>query len=175
MKQAPARLRHVLDLAAEKSQWGTSLPPRSGRGISVFEAFGSFAAMVAQVHVDDTGKVSVERVTCAIDTGLAVNPDIVRAQIEGGVTFGVSAALLERITVQRGRVTQANYDSYQILRMNQAPRVDVYVVDSAEDPGGIGEVGTAGAIAAVANAVRAATGIRAFSLPLDRALFKVET
>ncbi|WP_306397457.1 molybdopterin cofactor-binding domain-containing protein [Telluria beijingensis] len=175
MTQAPARLRHVLDVAAEKSGWGSPLPPRSGRGIAVFEGFACFMAIVAQVHVDADGHIAVERMTCALDTGTVVAPDVVLAQAEGGIMFGVSAALHERITVANGRVQQANYDSYPILRMAEAPRIEVHVVQNAEPPGGIGEPGTSGAIAAVANAVFAATGVRAYSLPLDPALFKVTT
>lgn len=175
MTQAPPRLRHVLEVAAEKSGWGTPLPPRSGRGIAVFEGFACFMAIVAQVHVDANGRIAVERMTCALDTGTVVAPDVVLAQAEGGIMFGVSAALHERITVARGRVEQANYDSYPILRMAEAPRIEVHVVQNAEPPGGIGEPGTSGAIAAVANAVFAATGVRAYSLPLDPAQFKVTT
>lgn len=175
MTGAPARLRHVLEVAAEKSGWGTPLPARSGRGIAVFEGFACFMAIVAQVHVDANGHIAVERMTCALDTGTVVAPDVVLAQAEGGIMFGVSAALHERITVANGRVEQANYDSYPILRMAEAPRIEVHVVQNAEPPGGIGEPGTSGAIAAVANAVFAATGVRAYSLPLDPALFKVTT
>jgi isoquinoline 1-oxidoreductase beta subunit len=119
--------------------------------------------------------VAVERVVCAIDTGLVVNPDIVRAQIESGVIFGVSAVLYGRLTVARGRIEQGNFDTYPILRMHEAPRIDVHIVDSTADPGGVGEPGTPGAIAAVANAVFAATGRRALSLPLDPAQLKEET
>jgi isoquinoline 1-oxidoreductase beta subunit len=175
MTQAPARLRHVLDVAAEKAGWGTPLPQRSGRGISVFEGFACFMAIVAQVHVDASGRIAVERMTCALDTGMPVAPDVVLAQVEGGIMFGVSAALHERVIVADGRVQQANYDTYPILRMAEAPRIDVYIVQSTEPPGGIGEPGTTGAIAAVANAVFAATGVRSYSLPLDPSLFKVAT
>lgn len=173
MQQAPARLRHVLDLAADKAGWGTPLAPRSGRGISVFEGFGCFMAIVAQVHVDPSGRIAVERMTCALDTGTVVAPDVVLAQTEGGIMFGVSAALHEQITVADGRVQQANYDTYPILRMAEAPRIEVHIVRNAEAPGGIGEPGTSGAIAAVANAVFNATGVRSYSLPLDPSLFKV--
>jgi isoquinoline 1-oxidoreductase subunit beta len=172
MHKASPRQLHVLDLAQAKSGWGTSLPPRSGRGVAVFEAFGSYLAIIARVKVAPSGEIRVEHVTCAIDPGIAVNPDIVRAQIEGGVMFGISAALHERVVVADGRVQQANYDSYPVLRMREAPRVEVVIVDSAEKPGGVGEPGTSGVIAAVANAVRAATGVRSFSLPLDPINFK---
>ncbi len=175
MGKASPRQKHVLNVAVEKSGWGTPLPPRSGRGVAVFDGFGSYLALVARVRVLDSGEIRVEHITCAVDTGIAVNPDIVRAQIEGGIMFGVSAALHERITVEDGRVQQANYDSYPVLRMNEAPRIDVHLIDSTEAPGGVGEPGTSGAIAAVANAVFAATGVRSYSLPLDPANFKVKS
>ena len=161
------RAKTVLDLVAAKSNWGEPLAARQGRGVAVFEGFGSFLALVAQVQVDPSGNVRVQRIVCAVDTGIAVNPDIVRAQIEGGITFGVSSALRERITVANGRVQQGNFDSYQLLRMHEAPQIEVHIVASNEDPGGVGEPGTSGAIAAVANAVFAATGKRITSLPID--------
>lgn len=167
-----ARARAVLDLAAEKSSWGAPLAPGRGRGVAVFEGFGSFLGLVAEAHVSPTGNVRVERVVCAVDTGLVVNPDIVRAQIEGGIVFGVSAALREHVTVANGRVQTANFDTYQLLRMHEAPKVEVYIVPSNEAPGGVGEPGTSGAIAAVANAVFAASGKRVTSLPIQLALSK---
>jgi isoquinoline 1-oxidoreductase beta subunit len=175
MGKASPRMKHVLDVAVEQSRWGTALPARSGRGIAIFEGFGSYLAIVAQVRVSAAGEIRVERVTCAVDTGIAVNPDIVRAQMEGGVMFGVSAALHERVAVMNGRVLAANYDAYPVLRMNEAPHVDVHIVDSTEAPGGVGEPGTSGTIAAVANAVCTATGVRSYALPLVPADFKVTT
>jgi isoquinoline 1-oxidoreductase beta subunit len=175
MGKAPPRLHHVLDVAQAQSGWGTPLPTRSGRGVALFEAFGSFLAIVARVRVAESGQIRVEHVTCAVDTGVAVNPNVIRAQIEGGIMFGVSAALHEQVIVADGRVQQANYDSYPVLRIGEAPAVDVHIVDSAEKPGGVGEPGTSGVIAAVANAVYAATGVRSYSLPLDPANFKVPT
>ena len=163
------RVRAALDLAAAKAGWGEPLPVGSGRGVAAFTAFGSHLALVAQVKVESSGAVTVERVVVAVDAGIVVNPDVVRAQIEGGVIFGVSAALHGRITVARGRVEQGNFDTYPILRMREAPKIDVHIVESSADPGGVGEPGTSGAIAAVANAVCAATGRRPFSLPLDPA------
>lgn len=161
------RAKAVLDLVAAKSNWGEPLAARQGRGVAVFEGFGSFLALVAQVQIDPSGSVRVQRIVCAVDTGIAVNPDIVRAQIEGGITFGVSSALHERVTVANGRVQQGNFDSYRVLRMHEAPKIEVHIVASNEDPGGVGEPGTSGAIAAVANAVFAATGKRITSLPID--------
>jgi isoquinoline 1-oxidoreductase beta subunit len=173
MTNAP-RARAALDLAAAKAGWGEPLPKRSGRGIATFSGFGSHLGLVAQVRVDRSGRVAVERVVCAVDTGIAVNPDIVRAQIEGGVIYGLSAALYGRVTVARGRVEQGNFDTYPILRMREVPKIDVHIIDSGADPGGVGEPGTSGAIAAVANAVFAATGRRALSLPLDPAQLREE-
>ena len=173
MSKAP-RLKTVLDLAAEKAGWQTPLPQRPGarrgRGVAVFSGFGSYLALVAEVSVNAANHVRVERVVCAIDTGLVVNPDIVKAQIEGGIHFGISAVLREEITVSEGRVEQGNFDSYTLLRIHEAPSTEVHLVPSNEDPGGVGEPGTSGAIAAVANAVSAATGRQITTLPISRAL-----
>ena len=175
MSKSP-RQRAVLDLVAAKSGWARPLPQsegtRSGRGVAVFSGFGSHLALVAEVHVDASNHVRVARVVCAIDAGLVVNPDIVKAQVEGGINFGVSAALREHITVAHGRVEQANFDTYQLLRIHEAPSIEVHIVASNEDPGGVGEPGTSGAMAAVANAVSAATGQRITTLPIQPALFK---
>ena len=168
MSKAP-RARAVLEWVERESQWGAPLPEGSGRGVSVFEGFGSHLAMVAQVRVARTGRVSVERVVCAVDTGIVVNPDIVRAQIEGGVIFGLSAVLYGKITIDKGRIQQTNFDTYPVMRMDEAPRIEVHIVQSTADPGGVGEPGTSGAIAAVCNAVFAATGKRVRTLPIDPA------
>ena len=165
MTKAP-RARAVLDLAVEKSGWNEALPPGSGRGVAVFTAFESHLAMIAQVRVEPSGQIHVERIVCAVDTGIAVNPDIVRAQVEGGAIFGITSVLYGRITVAHGRVQQGNFDTYPVLRINEAPRIEVYVVPSTESPGGVGEPGTTAAIAAMANAVFAATGKRWRSLPI---------
>lgn len=171
LAKAPRSLA-AMNLAAEKGGWGSALPARSGRGIAVFNGWGSSLAMVAQVRVEDSGHIRIERVVCAVDVGVAVNPDVVRAQIEGGVIFGLSAVLYGRITVANGRIEQRNFDTYQVMRMHEAPRIEVHLIESSADPGGVGEPGTPGAIAAVANAVFAATGRRAYSLPLDPSQFK---
>jgi isoquinoline 1-oxidoreductase subunit beta len=168
MSKVP-RTRAVLELVERESQWGAPLPEGVGRGVAVFEGFGSHLAMVAQVRVARTGRVSVERVVCAVDTGIAVNPDIVRAQIEGGVIYGLSAVLYGKITLDKGRIQQTNFDGYPVVRMDEAPRIDVHIVQSTADPGGVGEPGTSGAIAAVCNAVFAATGKRIRTLPIDPA------
>jgi isoquinoline 1-oxidoreductase beta subunit len=132
-------------------------------------AFGSHLAFVAQVRVETAGQVRVERIVCAVDTGIAVNPDIVRAQIEGGVIYGLSAALHGKITVEQGRVQEGNFDTYRVVRMAEAPKIDVHLIASTEDPGGVGEPGTSGVFAAVTNAVFAATGKRLRTLPIDPA------
>jgi isoquinoline 1-oxidoreductase beta subunit len=168
MTKAPRALA-TLELAAAKSDWSQPLPKGGGRGVAVFSGFGSHFTLVAQVRVADNGQVRIERVTCAADVGLAVNPDIVKAQLEGGIVYGLSAVLYGRITVADGRVQQGNFDTYPVLRMNEMPRIDVHVIASNEEPGGVGEPGTSGAIAAVANAVFAATGVRVYDLPLDPA------
>jgi len=163
------RLRAVLDLAAEKSGWGSPLPAGRGRGVSVQLAFGSYLAQVAEVEVRD-GKVRVERVVCAFDCGQAVNPDTIHAQLAGGVLFGISAVLTGEITFADGRVQQSNFDDYPVLRFGDAPRVESYLIASGEKPGGVGETGTACIQAAVCNAVFAATGRRVRTLPLSRGL-----
>ena len=131
--------------------------------------FGSFLAMVAEVSVTPAAHVQVQRVVCALDCGIAVNPDVVKAQIEGGVIFGLSAVFHGKITVARGRVEQGNFDNYPVLRMREAPRIEVHLVASSAAPGGVGEPGTSGIFPAVTNAIFAATGKRVTTLPVDPA------
>jgi isoquinoline 1-oxidoreductase beta subunit len=160
------RMRAVLDLAASKAGWSNApLPPGKGRGIAVAEAFNTFVAQVAEVTVDKDGKVKVDRVVCAVDCGTAINPDVIAAQIEGGIGYGLGAALHGTITLKDGRVEQNNFDTYQVLRMNEMPKVEVHIVQSGEAPTGIGEPGVAPIGPAVANAIFAATGKRSYSLP----------
>lgn len=161
------RAKAVLELAAEKAGWGTPLPQGRGRGVALQNVFGSYLAQVAEVEVAKDGSVRVHRVVCAMDCGIVVNPDTVQAQIQSGVMFGVTAALYGEITVKSGRVEQANFDTYQMLRIDQAPAIEVYLVKSAEPPGGMGEAGTSGIVPAVANAVFAATGRRLRKMPID--------
>ncbi|MBV8651789.1 MAG: xanthine dehydrogenase family protein molybdopterin-binding subunit, partial [Alphaproteobacteria bacterium] len=146
------RAKAVLELAAEKAGWGQSLPERVGRGVSLQFVFATYMAQIAEVEVAKDGTPRVRRVVCAIDCGTVVNPDIVRAQAQGAIMFGVTAALYGAITVKNGRVEQANFDTYQILRMNEAPSVEVHIVQSTELPGGMGECGTSCIVPAVANA-----------------------
>ncbi|HME22617.1 MAG TPA: molybdopterin cofactor-binding domain-containing protein [Acetobacteraceae bacterium] len=166
------RAKAVLDLAAEKAGWGERLPARAGRGISLQFAFGSYMAQVAEVEVSNSGAVRVRRVVCAVDCGTVVNPDTVRAQAEGAIVFGTTAALYGRITLKNGRVEQANFDTYQMLRMNETPTIDVHIVKNSEPPGGMGEPGTSAIVPAVANAVFAATGVRLRQMPIDTAALK---
>ncbi|MGH8653583.1 MAG: molybdopterin cofactor-binding domain-containing protein [Gammaproteobacteria bacterium] len=162
------RAKAVLDLAAEKAGWGRPLPEGHGRGVSVQYAFGTFLSEVAEVAVSKDGEVRVQRVVCAVDCGMTVNPDTVKAQIEGGIIFGLSAALFGEITIKDGRVEQNNFHDYRVLRIDEAPAIEVYLVNSTEAPGGIGEPGTVGAAPALTNAIFAATGKRIRKLPVNR-------
>src|ERR1700704_5723901 len=164
------RARAVLDLAAEKAGWGQALPKRVGRGVSVQFVFATYLAQVAEVELSRDGAVRVRRVVCAVDCGTVVNPDTVRAQIQSAIIFGVTAALHGEITLKGGRVEQTNFDTYQMLRMNEAPAIEVHIVQSSEPPGGMGEAGTSAIVPAVTNAIFAATGKRLRKLPVDAAL-----
>ncbi len=167
------RPRHaaVLKLAAAKAGWETPWTGGAGRGrgVALHESFGTVVAQVAQVRVDGA-TVHVERVVCAVDCGIAVTPDIVRAQMESGIGFGLSAALHGRITLREGRVEQGNFHQYPVLRIGEMPRViEVHIVPSADPPSGVGEPGTPPIAPAVANAVRMATGRSIRSLPIELA------
>jgi isoquinoline 1-oxidoreductase beta subunit len=163
---ASPRARAVLELAAQEAGWGQPLPAGSGRGVALLHAFGSYIAQVAQVRVATTGDVRVERVVAAVDCGTVVNPNTVEAQIQSGIIFGISAVLWGEITFKDGRVEQHNFNDYRVLRINEAPAIDVHLVASAEAPGGIGEPGTSAVMPAVANAIFAATGKRLRKLPV---------
>ena len=156
----------VLKLAAEKAGWGTPAPEGVFRGVAVHESFKSFVAEVAEVRLVD-GKPKVERVVAAVDCGLAVNADNIRSQVEGGVGFGLGAVLHGKVTLKDGVVEQGNFDSYEVLRINEMPRVEVHIVPSAEAPTGIGEPGVPPVGPAVANAISAGTGQRVRVLPFD--------
>ena len=155
----------VLNLVAEKAGWGEPLGRGQGRGIAVHESFNSYVAQVAEVTVR-RGVIYVDRVVIAVDCGIAVNPDVIEAQMQGGMGFGLSAALLSQLTFKGGRVEQSNFDDYQMLRIDQMPEVEVHIVPSAEPPTGVGEPATPVIAPAVANAVFAATGQRLRQLPL---------
>jgi isoquinoline 1-oxidoreductase beta subunit len=164
------RLKGVLELAAEKAGWsGAPLPPGRGRGIAVTEAFKTYVAQVAEVSVDKDGHVRVDRVVCAVDCGTAINPDIIAAQMEGGIGFGLGAVRYGAITLKDGRVEQDNFNNYRVLRMNEMPKVEVHIVPSTEAPTGVGEPGVAPIGPAVANAIFAATGKRMHVLPFPKA------
>jgi isoquinoline 1-oxidoreductase beta subunit len=155
----------VLNLAAEKSGWGSPLPPGHGRGIAVLECYGSYIAEVAEVAVTD-GQLRVLRVVCAVDGGVAINPLGIAAQIESGIAYGLSATLHDRITIVGGRVQQSNFHDHPVLRLHEMPVVETHLVPSTERPGGIGEAGTAVIAPAVTNALFAATGRRVRELPV---------
>jgi isoquinoline 1-oxidoreductase beta subunit len=160
------RYTRVLALAAEKAGWGSPLPQGRGRGLAVHESFESFVAHVAEVSVSKEGQIRVHRVVCAIDCGPVVNPDAVRAQMEGGIAFGLTAALYGEITFEKGRVKQRNFHDYPMLRMHEMPEVEVHIVPGTEKMGGVGEPGVPPVAPAVANAVFALTGKRIRRLPI---------
>ena len=164
LKNQP-RFANVLKLAAEKAGWGTSLPAGRARGIALMEGYDSYLAEVAEISMEG-GAVKVHRVTVAADLGRMVNPDTVEAQIQSGVVFGMGAALMQEITLQNGRVQQTNFNTFPIVRMNEAPVIDVVLVESTEKPGGIGEPSTSLIAPAIANAVATLTGKRVRKLPL---------
>jgi isoquinoline 1-oxidoreductase beta subunit len=159
------RHRAVLETVAEKSGWGKPLPAGHARGIAVMEAFGSVVGQVAEVSVTN-GAVRIHKVWCAVDTGWVINPDTIKAQMEGGTLYGLTAALKGEITIQNGRVMQHHFSDYQMIRHNEAPEVEVHIVPSTETPGGIGEPSTAVAAGALVNAISAATGKRIYKLPV---------
>jgi isoquinoline 1-oxidoreductase subunit beta len=164
------RLQHVLDLVAEKSNWGQPLPPRVGRGVSVQPTFNTSIATVVEAEVDTGGDVYIRQVTLAVDCGLVVNPDTVVAQVEGGMIFGLTAALYGEITLDKGRVQQSNFHDYRMLRIDQVPKINIHLVKSGEAPGGIGEASVVGGPPALRNAIYAATGVALRRLPIDRRL-----
>jgi isoquinoline 1-oxidoreductase beta subunit len=164
-----SRMKAVLELAADKAGWSTGpMPKGKGRGIAVAEAFKTYVAQVAEVSVDESGHVTVDRVVCAVDCGTPINPDIIAAQMEGGIGFGLGAVRYGAITLKDGRVEQDNFNSYRVLRMNEMPKVEVHIVPSTQPPTGVGEPGVAPVGPAVANAIFAATGKRIHVLPFAK-------
>ena len=164
------RLQAALDLVREKSGWGTPLPPHCGRGVSAQTSFASFVACVVECEVGEAGDVKLRRVTTAVDTGVAVNPDTIMAQLQGGHIYSLSAALWGEVTLQKGRVQQSNFNDYRVLRIDETPPIEVHVIRSQEAPGGIGETGSVAAIPALRNAIYAATGVPLRRMPIDRKL-----
>jgi len=169
--KAPRHLA-VLDAAAKGSGWGTPLPAGRARGIAVAFSYGSYAAHVAEVSVAPDGGVRVHRFVCAIDCGIAVNPDQVRSQMEGGAIYALTAALYGKITLDKGRVQQSNFHDYPMLRIGEAPAVETIIVDSGQAPGGLGEPGVPPVAPAVTNAIFVLTGKRIRTLPIDKDLLK---
>jgi isoquinoline 1-oxidoreductase beta subunit len=166
LKQHPRHLG-VLNLAAEKAGWDTPLPKGRGRGVAVHESFNTYVAQVAEVTLHEDNTFSVDRVVIAVDCGIAVNPDIVRAQMEGGMGFGLSAALLSEITLKDGAVEQSNFNDYRMIGIERMPQVEVHIVRSAAPPTGVGEPATPVIAPAVANALSAITGKSFDRLPLQ--------
>jgi len=158
------RLAGVLKLAADKAGWGK---PAAGRfqGIAVHKSFDTYVAEVAEISIKD-GKVRVEKVTCAVDCGVPINPDVIRAQIEGGIGFGLGAVMRNEITLDKGEVQQSNFSDYEPLRITDMPKVEVHIVPSTEPPTGVGEPGVPPVGPALANAIHAATGQRVLRLPM---------
>lgn len=161
-----ARLRGVLELAAVKAGWGEPLSAREGRGIAAFYCYGSYVAQVAEVAIGTDGNVRVKRVVCAIDCGMVVNPDTVEAQMQSAIVYGLTATLKKGITIGKGRVQERNYHDYPVLRINEMPHIEVHIVPSNENNGGVGEPGVPPIAPAVANAIFAATGRRIRRLPI---------
>lgn len=171
MLQKNPRTLAVLNLAAEKMGWGTQpLPARVARGIALGEPFGSRVCAIVEVEVTAQGEVRLRRAVVALDCGTGVNPSSIEAQIQGGLLFGLSAALYNEITIKDGAIEQSNFNDYRNLRINETPLIEVHRIQNNEAPGGLGEVGTAIAAPALANAIFAATGVRLYKLPVDRQL-----
>jgi isoquinoline 1-oxidoreductase beta subunit len=166
---AHPKLAEVLKVAADKAGWTTPLPKGRGRGIAVVESFGSAVAEVAEVTVKEDGAIKVDRVVCVVECGIAVNPDVVKAQMEGGIGYGLGAMLRDAITFTDGHVDQTNFDAYRPLRLSDMPTIEVHILPSNAHPTGVGEPGVPPIAAAVANAVFAASGRRIRSLPLESA------
>jgi isoquinoline 1-oxidoreductase beta subunit len=161
------RLRGVLDLVVRNSEWGRPLPPRHGRGVAIHRSFLTYVAAIAEVAVGDDGEVTIPRVDIAVDCGLVVNPDRVRAQFEGAVIMAISNTLYSTISIKQGRIEQSNFSDYLIARTNITPQTHVHLVESDAPPGGVGEPGVPPTAPAICNAIFAATGKRIRALPIN--------
>ena len=162
----------VLQMLREKSGWDTPVAPGHGRGLALTSCFSTYAAQVAEVSVSPSGEVRVHKISTVVDCGIAINPDSVVAQVQGGTIFGLSAVLFGNITFKDGKVEQGNFDTYRVLRINETPHIETWRVESDESPGGLGEVSTVTIAPAVVNAIYAATGKRLRTLPIDPAVLK---
>jgi isoquinoline 1-oxidoreductase beta subunit len=158
----------VLKLAASKAGWRAALPAQrgKGRGISLVDAWGTYAALITDVTIGKDGAIKVNRMVCAVDCGVAVNPNTVEAQIQSGIVYGLTAALYGTLTFERGRVVQSNYHDYQPLRMFEMPPMEVHILKSMQPPGGVGEIGTAVVVPSLMNAIYSATGKRFRTYPV---------
>jgi isoquinoline 1-oxidoreductase beta subunit len=166
MLKGQPRYLKTLELAAEKADWHKKLPTGHARGVALHKSFDSYVAQVVEISVAKDGKIKVERVVAAVDCGVAINPDVIKAQVEGGVGFGLGAALYGAVTLKDGQVEQSNFDAYRVLRMEEMPKVEVHIAHSTEAPTGIGEPGVPPVGPALANAIFAATGKRVTKLPI---------
>ena len=164
-----SRMLTVLDLAAKRAGWGVPLKSGTGRGIAIREYAGTCLTQVAEVSVRDYNEYSVDRVVIAVDCGTAINPDVIRAQMEGGTSFGLSTVFAEELVFNNGRVEQTNFDRYELLRIDKMPDIEVHIVDSVEPPSGVGEIAAMPITAAVANALYSVTGRRYHKLPINQA------
>jgi isoquinoline 1-oxidoreductase beta subunit len=162
------RYKGVLELVADKSGWGVRQSEGRIKGIAVHKSFGTYVAQVVDLSIAESGEYTVEKVVCAVDCGLAINPDVIRAQMEGGIAYGLSPALMSEITIKGGVVIDSNFDRYQVVRMKDMPEVEVHIVSSPAPPSGVGEPGTPVIAPAVANAIFSATGKPKTSLPIGR-------
>ena len=162
----------VLEFAAERAGWGEPMPPGRGRGVALFEKARTVIAQIVDISINDAGWISVDRAVCVVDPGQIIHPDIVVAMMEGGMVFGISAALFGEVTLDQGQVEQSNFHDYRSLRMAETPEIEVHLLPQGGRPEGIGETAVPGMAPALANAVFAATGKRIRTLPLGQ---RIET
>ncbi len=167
---AGARERAVLEMVRDRTGWANPPAPGLFRGVAVHKSFGTYVAMVAEIRMGERGTIRPQRVVAAVDCGVPINPDVIRAQVEGGIGFGLGTTLASELTLTGGAVDQTNYDGFQVLRIEDMPKVEVHILASAESPSGIGEPGVPPIGPALANAVAAATGRRVRILPMAKGI-----